>query len=218
MSHLCPKLLSMVDLAPNNITTRPMYSPSFEAKPVEQKMLTWEEFQRKYLSREDAFRYEWVNGLVEKTNRNMELFQIIILTNLRRIFEALRISGTVNGVLEAEIDVFFADKVHRRPDISYFKESQLLEIINNQNSIPEFVIEIISTNDQINKVHKKMKNYRDAKVRVVWHVFPHLKEVHVYSGDYLFDMKVCVGEAICSAVPVLVGFEIKAEDVFKLPV
>ena len=35
------------------------------------KRITWADFEKKYLSREDAFKYEWVNGIVEKTPRNL---------------------------------------------------------------------------------------------------------------------------------------------------
>ena len=35
------------------------------------KKITWTDFEKKYLSREDAFKYEWVNGIVEKTPRNL---------------------------------------------------------------------------------------------------------------------------------------------------
>jgi Uma2 family endonuclease len=33
------------------------------------KQVTWEEFQRRYLNRENSFKYEWVNGEVVKTKR-----------------------------------------------------------------------------------------------------------------------------------------------------
>jgi Uma2 family endonuclease len=209
----------MFDIATDSSDTS-IYTSNdgYETKPTLVKPLTWDEFQRKYLSREDIYKYEWVNGSVEKTKRNMEIFQIIVLTNLRRLFESLRISGKINGVLEPEIDVKFNGNVHRRPDVSYFSEDQLSDILDKKITIPEFVIEIISHNDQINRVHNKMKNYRASNVKVVWHIFPNLKEVHVYHGLGLYEMSVCVNEAICSASPVLDSFEIKAEDLFKLPV
>lgn len=34
-----------------------------------QKSISWADFQKKYLSREDNYKYEWLNGIVEKTNR-----------------------------------------------------------------------------------------------------------------------------------------------------
>ena len=59
-----------------------------------------------------------------------------------------------------------------------------------------------------------MKNYRDAGVKVVWQIYPDLKEVHVYHGE---DSTICSGEKICSAAPVLPDFSIPAKLLFKKP-
>lgn len=72
--------------------------------------------------------------------------------------------------------------------------------------MPLFVIEVISTNDQMNLVHEKMEDYRNAEVPVVWHILPKRKEVHVYL--YGKNMTICKGEEVCSAAPVLPDFNI----------
>ena len=79
----------------------------------------------------------------------------------------------------------------------------------------QFVIEVVSNNDQMNRVYLKMQNYRDAGVREAWMIFPKLEEVHVFYGEGLMDMKVCKGPGICSAGSVLPGFEMTAADIFK---
>ncbi len=183
-----------------------------EAKPI-----SWLDFQRRYLSREDGYKYEWVNGIVEKTSRSMDQLQLIPLFNLRLFFETLRFSQKLDGSLEPEIDAFFLKNVHRRPDISYYSRQQLVAISKGQLQIPLFVIEIISTNDQINRVHQKMQNYRDAGVQVVWQIFPNLLEVHVYQGPQLNEMRVCKAETLCSAAPVLPDFVLPARNVFAVP-
>lgn len=43
-------------------TNPPILLPSENLKTV-----SWEAFQHKYLTREDAYKYEWVDGQVEKT-------------------------------------------------------------------------------------------------------------------------------------------------------
>ena len=83
------------------------------------------------------------------------------------------------------------------------------------NQVPEFVIEIISTTDEMNRVYTKMRNYRAAKVPVVWHIFPELQEVHIYHG---LKMHICVGDMMCSAAPVLPDFNIALSDIFKAPI
>lgn len=52
-----------------------------EAKKA--KKISWETFEKKYLSREDEWKYEWVDGIVEKTKRDLHEKQFNILANLR---------------------------------------------------------------------------------------------------------------------------------------
>jgi Uma2 family endonuclease len=184
---------------------------------IKPKLVTWREFEQKYLTREDKFKYEWVNGQVETTERTMDQTQYLILRNLRRFFEELRINNQISGGLEAEIDTFFLKKVHRRPDICYFSPEQENKMGSGEQQIPLFVIEVISTFDQINKVHAKMQNYRDAGVQVVWHIFPLLEEIHVYTNEDLNSMTICKGDVICSANPLLTNFALTASDIFRKP-
>ena len=48
---------------------------------------------------------------------------------------------------------------------------------------------------------------------MVWLIFPEFKNVDVYRS--LEDFYTCSGSKLCSAEPVVEGFKIKAEDVFK---
>lgn len=181
----------------------------------QKKPISWAEFQKKYLHRDDKFKYEWVNGFVEKTPRTINQLQQIIFDNLVDFFDRLRSEGKVNGRLSAEVDTFFLDKVHRRPNGAYFSAAQRVLMAKSINQIPQFVIEIISTTDEINRVYAKMKNYRAAKVPVVWHIFPELQEVHIYHD---LKMQICVVDMICSAAPVLPDFNIPLFDIFKDPI
>ncbi|MCU0348469.1 MAG: Uma2 family endonuclease, partial [Saprospiraceae bacterium] len=80
--------------------------------------------------------------------------------------------------------------------------------------VPTFVIEVISSGDQMEKVREKMLNYRDAGVQVVWHIFPKHRQVDVYSGKKLNEMVTCSGDEICSAAPALPNFKIAAVNIF----
>jgi Uma2 family endonuclease len=182
----------------------------------QQKYISWEAFQKKYLIREDSYKYEWLNGTVEKTKRYMDYTQLFIVKNLVAFFRQLLNDNKADGELLSEGDIFFLEN-HRRPDIFYMTDKQLAYTAHGQNQVPPFVIEIVSNRDQINKVTHKMQNYRDAGVQVVWHLFPNYEEVHVYSGKNLTSMLVCKAADICSAKPVLPHFEISVNDIFKKP-
>lgn len=176
------------------------------------KKISWEEFQRKYLSREDQYKYEWVNGLIEKTPRTMDKTQLYILTNLIRFLYSLKASyPKIDGDLVAEGDTFFAGN-HRRPDIAYYTEAQIQAARNNEDVHPDFVIEVISKNDQAEKLVKRMGDYWAAGVRVIWQIYPENKQIHVYHGKH---MTVCSGDDLCSAEPVVPGFVLPVHEVFK---
>lgn len=180
------------------------------AEKAQAKPITWEQFQRKYLRREDKWKYEWVNGVVEKTPRPMNQLQQIYLINLQEWLDKLRSPNRKLDKFLSEVDTFFG-KSHRRPDIAYFSEQQIAAIPKG-NQVPQFVIEIISSTDQMNLVHKKMRDYRNSGVPVVWHIFPELQEVHVYTGD---NMAICRGDKLCSADLVIAGFKIPADSIFN---
>ena len=180
------------------------------------RKISWPEFQRKYLSREDGYKYEWLNGTIEKSKRGMDKTQLYILRTIQKHFRAKLQEGLVFGELVSEPDLFFLDN-HRRPDIAWLTDEQIDRLTYDSKDVPAFVIEVISTNDQINRVEQKMDDYRAAGVQVVWHVFPLLGKVHVYGGEKLSSMKVVAGEQIGSAEPVLAGFEMKVEELLRKP-
>lgn len=185
-----------------------------EKKDVQngRKRINWEAFERLYLSREDDFKYEWVNGYVEKTPRSMDKNQLYIIDNLLDLFDKLRLEHKADGRLTNEIDTHFEGN-HRRPDMAYFTKTQIRAAKDNANIVPQFVIEVISNNDQMNRVHEKMDDYRAANVKIIWHILPLRREVHVYING--LNMHVCKGEDICSASPVLPDFNISVNDIFK---
>lgn len=187
--------------------------PTQKAAPT--KPISWLDFQKKYLSREDGFKYEWLNGQVEKTIRGMDKTQLYIQRNFLRFFRELLKNGKVEGEMIAEPDLFFL-KNHRRPDMVWLTDEQINRLATPEAyEVPEFVIEVISMNDQMNKVRDKMINYRDAGVQVVWHIFPNTQEVDVYSGKNLASVKVCTQGDICSAEPVLPEFKMPVKAIFE---
>jgi Uma2 family endonuclease len=177
-----------------------------------QRKISWNEFQKTYLERDDMYKYEWVKGHVEKTLRTMNQYQQFICDNLIDFFTELRLKNQVNGRLSTEVDTFFMTDIHRRPDLAYFSDAQRKLMSDEQNQVPQFLIEIISNTDQINRMIKKMQDYRAAKIPVVWHIYPLHNEIHIYHGR---KMMIYTGDDICSAAPVLPNFELSVNDILK---
>lgn len=199
--------------AASNIATKPA---AFGAKS-RPKPITWDEFERKYLSREDEYKYEWVHGVVEKTKRTMNPYQIFLQRNLTEFFYRLKFEGKLTGHLMAEPDLFFLSNLHRRPDMAWLTDEQIDRLAQAKVvEVPAFVIEVVSKNDAGEGLEKKMDEYRAAGVQVVWQLFPASKTVHVYRGKGMRQMTVCkLGES-CSAAPVLPAFSVQVEAIFKM--
>jgi Uma2 family endonuclease len=192
---------------------------SAEKKPLRKlpdavKPISWKDFQRRYLRREDGYKYEWVRGMVEKTPRSMNQDQYFILDNLLSLLDNLRQNNQNIGRLYTETDTFFMEDTHRRPDIAYFSEKQRVRMAYGHNEVPQFVIEIISSSDSAYRVTRKMQDYRSAKIQVVWQIFPELREVHIFRGG---QMTVCSGDDLCSAAPALPEFTLTANQIFQKP-
>lgn len=195
--------------------------------PNQPNLISWEVFKKKYLTREDNYKYEWVNGKVEKTLRfeypkkgeqpeskkhTMYESQFYILDNLLEFFNANKLKHNISGQLIPEGDTFFKGK-HRRPDIAFFTKQQIRAAKNASLTIPpQFIIEIISNNDQANLVQEKMVNYRDAKVPIVWLIFPKLKQVQIYHGK---KSQIYEKAELCSAEPIIKGFVLSVNDIFQ---
>ena len=166
-------------------------------------------FLKKYNNRADGFKYEWNDGIVEKSPAmtTRELFIVEILTDL---FYTLK--KNVGGILTAEVEQWTTSSRYRKPDLAYFTKEQVREGRDKKEPISAFMIEVISKNDQINMVNDKVLEYFNAGVKVVWLIFPMQKMVHVYTSP--IDIKICKNEIVCSAETVISGFLIKASDIF----
>lgn len=189
--------------------------PILKPPPVKApKPLSWAEFKRRYGAREDGYTYEWVNGGVEKTPGTMELSQFYIWLNLNRSF--LKFQQThpaIEGSLITEADVFFKPNLHRRPDIAYFTHAQIKSAAQQRVQVPAFVAEIISPNDNANKVSRKVWEYFGAGVKVVWNIYPALSEVHVFENAGMALLR--RDKDLCAAEAVLPGFSIAVAELLN---
>lgn len=177
------------------------------------RKISWEEFVTKYLSRDDNFKYEWVNGLIEKTPRTMNRDQTLIIQRLQRLFLTTKAHKDMCELV-AELDMFMTTANRsRRADFGVLTAKQIESSVDGDLSPACFVIEIISKNDQINEVDTKLIEYFANGVKVVWLVFPKLKKVEVHRS--LRDITVCFDDDICSAAPVLPDFEIAVDVLLK---
>jgi len=181
--------------------------------PVEQskpkRLLTLAEFRRKYSDREDRYKYEFNNGIVEKSSSSMNPKQLFIVKNLNRRFIQTQAFAD-GGELIPEVEQMTSAAQLRRPDISYWTANK---IKNANESISEFAIEIISPTDNYIKVGEKCREYFRAGMKVLWQIIPEEQSVYVYTSPT--QVTICEGSKVCPAAPVIPDFEIAAEDIFS---
>lgn len=96
--------------------------------------------------------------------------------------------------------------------MAFFSREQIDESDDNEEPIPEFLIEVFSSHDQINEIKQKIIEYFKNGVKVTWLIYPDNQMVEVYTSAK--NVVICTDADICSANPVLDDFEIKAKDLF----
>ena len=117
-----------------------------------------------------------------------------------------------NGTLVSEYDTMISDIQIQRLNIAYLTKEQIVQTRMGTDVIPEFVIEILSESDNVNKVEEKIAEYFKAGVSIVWNIYIEQKVIYVYTSRR--DVKICIEDDVCSAKPVLPDFEISVNQIF----
>ncbi|MBV6443227.1 MAG: hypothetical protein EPGJADBJ_04957 [Saprospiraceae bacterium] len=187
----------------------PLKMQNAETKPKRApRVLTLEQFRRRYSEREDGYKYEFDNGIVEKSPSNINAKQLYIVKKLNRRF--IQTQAFASGdELTPEVEQITAPNQSRRPDLSYWPSSKIKQ---GDETVSGFIIEIISPTDNYLKVNKKLREYFKAGVKVVWQIVPEEQTVYVYTSPT--KVIICEGDTVCSAAPVVPDFEIAAKDIF----
>ena len=178
-------------------------------QPKKVRRMTLKQFWEKYSDREDGYKYEFNNGIVEKTPRRMKIKELYISQNIKRAFtqtEAYRIGGE----LFEEVDIETLPEQGRRPDMAFMTKPQIKT--GSNIALPSFIIEVISDTDGINRVNDKLVEYFKVGVSVVWHVLPKQQMVYVYTSPT--SVTICLGDMVCSAAPAVTDFQISANAIF----
>ena len=168
------------------------------------EFLTWEPV--------DGFKYEWHDGEIIRFS-GMKKKQYFIYEVLNSLFIERNYHRT--GTFMAEPDVMLTDIQMRRPDIAYFTKEQIQLGRQGEDVIPEFVIEILSENDQAYRVEEKIAEYFKAGVNVIWNIIPEHEVVYVYTSRK--NVTICLEDDLCSAAPVLPDFTISVNALFAPP-
>ena len=179
------------------------------AKPMKASINT---FFSKYTTAKDGFKYEYNNGIIEKTPRTITKKQWYIVDNLNRLFIQTAAYQAGNRLF-SEPEIWTSEAQVRAPDSAYLTKKQIRKENAEEKTISPFVIEVISQTDRMYKVTEKLREYFKAGVEVVWLILPESEEVYVYTSP--LEVTICQGERKCFAGKALLDFDILASDIFK---
>ncbi len=161
---------------------------------------------------EDGYKYEWNNGILEKTPKMIIPETFYIVDNLFNEFDKLKPGLPQGGRMYTEPQANTSSTQVRVPDIAYYTMGQIREAAEGEMPVPGFAAEMISKNHLFVKVFNKVEEYFKAGVQVVWLINPFLKQVHVYHSPE--DVAICRGKKISSADTVIPGFKLSVDELF----
>jgi Uma2 family endonuclease len=127
---------------------------------------------------------EYVDGEIVERNRG-ELQHSAIQARLIEIFYELRKRQPLFAMPELRHKV--KPSVYRIPDVAVFAGEKPAESVPTKP--PMIAIEIISPDDRINDVLKKLDEYRQWGVQHCWVVDPYLPKLFVYSDAGLMQVQ-----------------------------
>jgi Uma2 family endonuclease len=133
----------------------------------------------------DAKRFELVDGELVERNMSFHSGWVTSLLN-EKLTAYVRARQLGAASSEASYQCFAEDPDRvRRPNISFIQRSRVTpSMLSGHVPIPpDLAIEIVSDNDTLFAVRRKIGEYLRAGVRLVWVVNPEEREVQVFRGD-----------------------------------
>lgn len=110
----------------------------------------------------------------------------MIIGSLLMAFARTTLPGVVNGS-EGGYQIFHDDpKKVRFPDVSFTRRERLPDgkpVPGHSTIAPDLVVEVVSPNDNANKLRIKIRDFLDAGVPLIWVVNPDTRDVEVFRGD-----------------------------------
>ena len=94
----------------------------------------------------------------------------------------------------------------------YYGLSEKERTENFAHIVPDFVIELRSKSDSLQKIKKKMREYIENGVRLGWLIDPYEKRVHIYRANG--EIEILENPSKVSGENVLQGFELDLTEIW----
>jgi len=143
--------------------------------------MTVEEFWKQYAGQP----YELVNGeVVETVPTGYEhgSVQWRVASALGQFVVANKLGDVVGG----ETGLWLSPNTMRAADVAFIGNEKLATITERAKYlpfVPDLAVEIVSPNDTADEVERKVRMYLNAGTKLVWAVYPELRQVIVHHPD-----------------------------------
>lgn len=171
------------------------------------------DFHRLTESRQGIF--ELVDAvLVRKTMGDYESW---LAAELVRLIGNFACEHQLGAVMGTDGSTHLEPELYRSPDVSFFGIERLRQRNYLRNSTfgsvpPDLVIEVISPSNTRKEMERKLREYFDHGVRLVWYVYPLKKQIVVYTA---IESSCTLGEDdVLDGGVVLPGLSISLKDLF----
>ena len=157
---------------------------------------------------------ELVDGvLVEKT---AGVYESILASRLIYFLNEFVMRLDLGLVTAPDGMMRLAEGLVRIPDVSFISWNQLtsrrVPRVPIADLAPDLAVEVISPSNTAREMERKLQEYREFGVRLVWYVFPEPQEVHVYSAD---QHEILTIDQEISGGDVLPGFVLPVRQLFE---
>lgn len=165
---------------------------------------------------DDVERYEVVDG-VRVEREPMGAFEAVLASWLCHLINSFA-GGTRLGLAVNEV-LFLLDAqrdLKRRPDVAFVTYARWPEPViaraNAWNVAPDLAVEIVSPTNLAEEIDRKVMDYFQANVRLVWVIYPESGRIYVYQSP----TRVTVLERtdILDGGEVLSGFQLPIEQLY----
>jgi Uma2 family endonuclease len=165
---------------------------------------------------DDPIGYELEDGHLVERQMGAESSEIgaTIIAVLQRYLWGKKLGRVLTS--EAALHIYPDRPNHfRRADVSFIRRDRLTGGKSPRGDLflaPDLVVEVISPNDKAVEVEKKVREYLDAGVQLVWVVYPDTRSVMVYRHDGTSTP--LANDAQLSGEQVIPGFACAVSEIF----
>ena len=175
------------------------------------KYVSLSAFKQNYLVRTD-YKYEWKNGQLQREAR-MKPDEIYLIENITTKFNTTPAYQQGHRII-SEADRYLSSvATYRRPDAAYLTTNQIY--YPDEDQTPALVVEVSSPSNSSEHNIGKMLDYFAAGVKVIWYIYPQIKQVWVHTDPK--EVTVCYQSDLCRADPAIPDFSISVDEIFYKP-